>query len=512
MHNHNWTVLVQEAHFAALEKDRSCCSYCHRSHDVCQLFWQERDDVFAALDSPSDDSGNSCLDLPAWKRLVQVRGLSATMMWRDEQMLKLLVSLLGEKDETVQRLVRLAVLHPETAQHVIRRLQRMLVRRGFDPANLPVFYEVAERFQGDGLHFGTQVISERLCGEFLLALHEFLASHTLVVATTGWGKSWLVTYLAQQIIENSRNRLIILDSEGEYWGLVKQLGHEKIWGIHSGDDKDNPLEPPTGVSIEQWVAAWLRSFRELFWCREGMTNMLDAVLRNLYRNLDSARTDHYPTIMDVESHLERMRFRTGTRSAGYHESLFDRIRSLVARLRSVLDCSRGYSYEELSKRSVVYDVSELGPDMRLFMLHLKLLKTLMYKERMASQSEEDASGEVMDVFVVEEAHRSTAQVLEKRPDLGEPLVYDCTRTGRKRNVRFLFVEQVIAGVPYQILGNVSNRIIGRITDGRSLRIMQQVTGWNDDQVDFIRHMPARHWVIQTPSLPDGTFVKVPELI
>jgi DNA helicase HerA-like ATPase len=101
--------------------------------------------------------------------------------------------------------------------------------------------------------------------------------------------------------------------------------------------------------------------------------------------------------------------------------------------------------------------------------------------------------------------------LEKRPDLGEPFLYDCIRTGRKRGARFVFLEQVIAGIPYQILGNINNRIIGRLTDGRSLAILSQITGWNEDQIDFIRNLPERHWVIQTPGIPEGAVIRIPDL-
>jgi hypothetical protein len=431
-------------------------------------------------------------------------------MWRYDQRLEVLVGCLGKSDEQVKRLHSLAVLHPDKLPEVVKALQALAIRRGMDPANTPPFTLIDGTMPSAGLHVGTQMFGEQAKGEFYLRPEELLGSHLLVAGVTGWEKSLLLKYVLAQLVEMAF-RVCIFDSESEYFSFVERCGLKRCWYIHADDDKDNPLEPPNGVGLRKWLASWKRSVREVMWCREGMIILLGHCLENLIANLRSADSGTFPTISDLYSLLKNMRFQPGTRGAGYHESLLDRVTSLLENLGPMLDCQRSYPLDGLSKRSVVYDISSLRQEARLFTLHLKLLKMLMFREAQLEAAVEQAPSTGTDLFVVEKAHRSTARVLEKRPDLGEPLLYDLVRTGRKRGERFIFVEQVIAGIPYQILGNINSRIIGRITDGRLLRDLALITEWDDDQIDYIRELPLRHWVVQTPLTPDGIVVRVPEL-
>jgi hypothetical protein len=372
-------------------------------------------------------------------------------MWRYDQRLETLVSRLGKSDERVKRLRRLAAMHPDKLPEVVKTLQALAIRRGIDPANIPPFAPLDEARPSGSLHVGTQMFGEQAKGELYLKPEELLGSHLLVAGVTGWGKSLLLKYVLAQLVEMAF-RVCIFDRESEYFSFVERCGLERCWYIHADDDKDNPLEPPNGVSVRKWLAAWKRSVREVMWCREGMIILLGHCLENLNTNFTSADSGTFPTISDLYSLLKNMRFQPGTRGAGYHESLLDRVTSLLENLGPMLDCQRSYPLDKLSRRSVVYDISSLSQEAGLFTLHLKLLKILMFREAQLEAAVEQAPSTGTDLFIVEEAHRSTARVLEKRPDLGEPLLYDLVRTGRKRGARFIFVEQVIAGMTCQERG------------------------------------------------------------
>ncbi|MFH1373256.1 MAG: DUF87 domain-containing protein [bacterium] len=354
------------------------------------------------------------------------------------------------------------------------------------------------------------MFGEQPVGELRLGIEDMLGSHVLVAGVTGWGKTYLLMYILQQLVKMAY-RVCVFDSESEYWKFAERAGLDQCWFVHLEDDKDNPLQQPPNVPVGKWFAAWKRSVREVMWCREGMINLLTLCIGNLLKNTKGQKPERSPTISNLYSLLNNMRFQPGTRRAGYHESLLDRVQSLLDNLGPMVDCESGYPLEDLARKSLVYDISSLSQEAQLFVLHLKLLKMQLYREAQLEEAGKEAAATGSDVFVVEEAHRATAKVLEKRPDLGEPLLYDLVRTGRKRGAKFVFVEQVIAGIPYQILGNINCRIIGRISDGRSLIALAQITGWDDDQLDFIRELPPRHFVIQTPLIPDGAVFKVPDL-
>ncbi len=429
-------------------------------------------------------------------------------MWRNETELQHLANLIGKDNDKVRTYLRLAKTQPQLMPQLLRLMQALGKRYGLDLADLPAFGHDS-KIGNLGIHLGTQMLGHEQKGELWISLEELLGSHLLVSALTGWGKTTLLKYLLKQLMQVG-HRVIVLDSESEYGDLAQEMGPNRCLYIPSEFDKDNCLAPPPGVELKRWLAAWKRSVREVLWCRDGMMNLLTTSLSNLHRNLRTETTNIHPTVTDLVRFLKQMKFRTGTRRAGYHESLLDRAISLQENLGPMLDCRRGFPMEELILKSIVYDVSSLSQEARLFVLHLKLLKLTMYREFLFERDGNSPQNGT-DFVLVEEAHRSVAKVLEKRPDLGEPLVYDLIRSGRKRGIRFCFIEQVLAGLPHQLTGNIGNRIVGRLTDGRSLWTLSQITGWSDDKIDAVRKLPPRYFVLQTALRTEGIVFQVPGL-
>lgn len=421
--------------------------------------------------------------------------------------LRELARFIGEDNPQVGRMLRLARMHPTHATTAIRSLRAMAEREGIDIGNPPLFVPQAIRGDPRGLHIGTQIISGSPAGELLIPFDEMFSSHTLIVAGTSWGKSTLLEYMLRQCVQQGL-RFVLCDSEGEHWRLVDG---ESVWGFRvPEDDRDNPLAPTKGVSIDRWLAGLKRIIGEVFWCRAGMLNLFDSAMRNLYGSMSAAAPDRFPTLADLKVLLDRMRYRAGSRHALYHESLLDRVNSLLDNLGDMVRCHDGYSMEELSNRSIVWDVSALPQDMLFFTLYLKLIRMFRFRELQLEEEGGQAGNDCLDLFVLEESHRLTSKVLERRPEYGDPLAFEVARVARKRGMKLIYIDQIFA-MPPPISGNIANRFIGCVHDPYSLGLLSRTLGWNAEQLDYVRRMPQRHWIVQTPRIRDGVVVRVPEL-
>jgi len=246
---------------------------------------------------------------------------------------------------------------------------------------------------------------------------------------------------------------------------------------------------------------------EVFFTRVNIHNLLALVIGNLRTHLND---NEYPSLREVNALLEKMRFPLGTRQALAKESAVGRLNTLCNQLGEMPNCRSGYPMPELMKHSIVYNLASLGRDVAQFITHLKLAKVVMFREAQLEEQDAEAPALGTDIFVVEEAHRTIAQVFERRAE-SEPLLYDATRSWRKRGSRFWFTEQILASIPYQVLGNIGNRIIGKITDGRSLRLLAQLTGWDNERIETIRRLPQRCFVFHSSEFPDGILFRVPDL-
>jgi len=166
--------------------------------------------------------------------------------------------------------------------------------------------------------------------------------------------------------------------------------------------------------------------------------------------------------------------------------------------------------EDRCGHSIVYDISHLSQEAQLFVLHLKLFKNMLYREVEFERNCSESPVEGTDIILLEESHRFLS-VDESRQDLGDLALLDAVRTSRKRGIRFIISSQIISGIPNQALGNINTRIVGRIVDGTSLWQLAQITGWDKNQIDFVRQLPPRHFIVQTANMPEGIVVRVPEL-
>ncbi len=416
---------------------------------------------------------------------------------------------MGSDNSKVKSLLKLAFLHPEKTPVVVRLLQTELVRQGYDIANLPLFSAQSAVTLVDGIHLGSQLIARREVGPLTVSTKDLFSPHLLVVAHSGSGKSMLIKHAVPQLIDHGFN-VSLFDAENEHQDIAVQVGLDKVL-VLGRNDRENPFAVPEGMPYDEWLAQVDDCFRECYYLRDLSMNLFHALVSKEYDTLLSAGSDKYPTLRKIESVLQRQKFPLVTRSAQARDSLLNRFMGIKRSFGSTIQCHKGFSQDEIFQRSAIYGVNWLPPEHQLFYIYLKTRRTLSYWEKQLERDSEFSRRYQGHVFVVEESHRIVSNILARRNDQLEPYLWRANRQSRKRKGYFLYTEQNLGTIPTPILSNVGCLLIGKILDHRSLQILRQVTGWDEDQVDHIRNLPPRHFVIRLPSCPDGIEFKTPDI-
>ena len=426
------------------------------------------------------------------------------MNMRIEEEIQYYAEILGRENPAVHKALLRLSANPKEAGSVRDQFMLMLERAGYDVTDLPVFPVSIVQNQTEGVFLGQAVLGNRTGGEIVLSI-KCLATPTLIAGITGSGKTTLMMWLAEQL-QKDGIRLVFFDCQDEYKKLLKVFPEGTLLVMSPEEDKDNPLEPPPYVSIEEWKSRVIDWLRESLYLRDGSCNLLRTVLDNVYGVADRSDQEErrVPTIKDVITALEAMEFKAGSRQAGYLETLLNRFKNLGPLLKT-FDCEKGYPLEKILQYSVVYRLGSLSDDHRLLYTNLKLMKFCAYREKQGEFSEPEF------LFVIEEAHVYTSPKLEMRADLGEPYIFTLARTIRKRGASIILIEQVPASLPYQILGNINTKIVLRLGDVRSIEKLADSMVLNPMQAEKIPVLPFRHGIFRSPENPNPVLFQIPEI-
>jgi hypothetical protein len=415
-----------------------------------------------------------------------------------------LAELLGKNRPEVRRMLQNASLNPHNVHLIQKHMMLMVRQQGFDLSSLPVFTpKLPEQTSQNGIFAGNILFGDRYAGKLIIPVESF-SEHTLNAGHSGCGKSFLNKLIVPQLAEKGVC-VKIFDSENEYKALLRKTGPGDVYVFSPQTDKDNFLEPPSGVPPKEWLANLKNLIREVFYLRDGSMNLLHTILHELFekRGLIEGGKD-YPTIMDLVAILEKLQFRPGSRFSGYHESLVNRFKGLLENLGDTLCCKRGYDLTKEQGRISIFRTGSLSDDTRNFYISLKMMKEAAFRETLPPEG-------LKTVFLVEEAHKLYNEKIAKRYDLGEPMLFSSSRTFRKRGIGCIYSDQVPSELPSALSGNVNNHFVFRLVNGKCIWRISQSINLKPQQAEILPVMPKRQCIFQSGDYPDPLLIEVPEL-
>jgi len=156
-----------------------------------------------------------------------------------------------------------------------------------------------------------------------------------------------------------------------------------VLGVDRGFDRFNFLEPPSGVTVHKWIPILVELMVNEFTLLDAGTSFLRDSIFECIEEFGN----EIPSLIDVLEFIKR-RFRMikkgrSSREVEWAASVINRLSSIVNELRPVLDCNRGFDFEKLLKRSLIFqlrDLSKLSRNLYVKIMCLKLYHRQMSRE------------------------------------------------------------------------------------------------------------------------------------
>ncbi len=267
--------------------------------------------------------------------------------------------------------------------------------------------------------------------------------------------------------------------------------------------KINPLEPVPGMKPKAWSSVfedlWIQAFR--LW--EASKGFLSEHLNSLYQNYSDK--GFYPSLFDLYFYIKSLKYAPVSRTARYQEGIISRLTLLTkGELEELFDCSRGHT-NDLINTNVIFEIMNLTFEQQIFLVNYFLSYLSFYKIY-------NETG--LRHFVgIDDSNLIFDASLEKRPDLGLPIIHHLLTTVRKSKINIFACSQT----PYQLGASIHSnsfaKIMFSLSNGNDLEFMFKSMGIKDDeQKAYCYKLKQREMVVKFSSRYQSPFIaKVPEV-
>jgi hypothetical protein len=368
-----------------------------------------------------------------------------------------------------------------------RAAQRVMERRLFRALTQATSGSLVIGDSTDGVEIGAEVRLDI----------RTLARHLAILGSSGSGKSWLLRGVVRQLIRQ-QVPVWLFDLHGEFSDLLREFARDRLWFVKPPWMKLGLFQPPDGTEPRAWIGHISSLLRAVYMLGDGSVTILSGVLNELFLRRGCFRgSNNWPTLAHVKLMLDQMKFAQTSRSAGYRETLARCVRILLDRMPETFNVVRSMPIQEFTRRSVIWDVSELQPqDLELY------LCTLL---RAAGQQDD------LLVVVVEEAHTLLSRNRSQFLAFGEPPFQAEFRAARKRQIGLVIVDQVPSQLPQSVLANVETTIAFPLKNAACVYTTAMAIGLDREKQALLPVLKKRHAIVSNTDLGAPLLVRVPEI-
>ena len=324
-------------------------------------------------------------------------------------------------------------------------------------------------------------------GPFILDLEKEPNQHVLVFGPAGLGKTQTVWALILRYWLARRVPFLVLDSMGEYVGLVRQIGGI-VWTVPTNFVL-NPMRL-SGYSPTERVNELVESLTHTTGLTDLQASEVGDVLEHAYirRGIleedQSTWTKPPPTWADLVDILES-RYRAGYYREQAQQSVYWTLRKLVrSNIRQVFGEEVGDFFDTVLKVPTVVDLSGLkGQDIA------KSLVTYVVFQRIKQAFETLGLSRLRLFVVLEEAHLVLKTEERKSKTVGEPLPVKLIRMGRKYGFSIVVSTQLATDVSKEAAANCSTTIALKFTHPEQLAYVEKWISLSKPELEIYARLP-----------------------
>ena len=353
-------------------------------------------------------------------------------------------------------------------------------------------FPIPEPLEGEGIPLG-----KLQSGAQFVYPKDDLSTGALMLGATKSGKTTAVCYMVEQLIA-AGNGVLIPDLRGDFRPLACSI--KDALYVPSEVDRINPLCPPEGVSLKQWIPViTARLTLDLELRTPAMTYLIRKTVKHA-EELDG----QIPTLISLFEFLKKQNPKRMTSEEGYLERILGRMEALILQIgREVLNVEKGFPVvEEVEKgRLVVLDLRKKDKLVSDFLTTVRLYH--LYYKRLVNQNPFGAPLS----FVVLDEQRSL--IRKQAQDYGIPDIDLLFSRSRALNIGFLVLEQIPSMVSPAVLSACRLRI-GFHSSPPEQRIVADILGLNRDQAKELVKLPAGVGIVRygSDAYPDPFLIQV----
>jgi hypothetical protein len=368
-----------------------------------------------------------------------------------------------------------------------------------------------ESIEGE-LPFGTILYGKKPLYPLFLKKQDLL-THIGIFGSSGSGKTNIVHYLVGSLADQNIPIIIFDFSKRNYRDLlsISEL-RDRIKVYTVGRDvspfRFNPLMPPDGVQVSQWIKEFAEIFDHAYWLLGGGRHVILKLLDGLYKKYAPGQ----PKISDLRDWLDAYAHRElSSRENNWIATAKRPLVSLCLReTGEIFDCDVGILPSSFFTpgQITILELDALSNDDKTFFI--EILLQWIRDWLLASNMREKLRG----VIMLEEAHHVLNR--DKTKKFGVETVTDLIfREVRELGVGMIYIDQHPSLVSYPALGNTSNQIymnLGLDTKYSSdIQDASSMLGLPEDAVDYLRRLPVGHafMLIRRSAFPNPFLVKFP---
>jgi DNA helicase HerA-like ATPase/DNA-binding MarR family transcriptional regulator len=344
------------------------------------------------------------------------------------------------------------------------------------------------------IQFGTVLYGKKKLYPLFLKKENFL-THIGVFGSSGYGKTNLIHWLVSNLTMKEIPVLIFDFSKRNYRDLlsIPELKDKiRIYtvGRNISPFRFNPLKPPEGIQLSQWIKEFSEIFDHAYWMLGGGRHIILKALDAVYEGL----SPKIPKLEDLKDWLEKYRSIQGSSREKNWISTAERpLESLCFReTGEVFDCEEGILPSKLLEKGTItiLELDSFTTNDKTFFIEIML--QWLRDEALVSGSREKLKG----IIVLEEAHHVLNREKSKR--IGMETVIDLIfREVRELGLGMVYVDQHPSLISYPALGNTSTHIymnLGLDTKYSSdILDASNMLGLDyDEEGDYLRRLPVGH--------------------
>jgi energy-coupling factor transporter ATP-binding protein EcfA2 len=335
------------------------------------------------------------------------------------------------------------------------------------------------------IKLGKVMNGDKTLWDFGLKIEETL-QHCLITGRSGCGKTTLIVQIIKELLRENIP-FLVFDYKLDYRALVRI--YPQMLVLNWNDLKVNPLEPPPGVSFQEWKQQFINIFGHVEGIWHGSTQYLLEAIDKAY-----AENKRIPTIEEVYQKIVETN-ETSRKMQEYASVVETRLYGLLSKLGLTINNKQTLiGMEKLLEMPVVLELYGLGRD------ESTLITLFFFYWIYAYRRAKGMRGKLLHVLIIDEAKRiftATEQYSQTTAEYsGIPpadLVCDEIRD---------FGEGIIASdqeptkLSNSLKANTYAKITGFLGNGKDINDIAEAMDLNEEERDAIIKLERGEWLVK----------------